>query len=238
MPMLPVFPRGNGGVFHLLFAAVTAAPIPLGVVFFIDSQNVYMDARDAFFTDANGNSLAHSRSDGQIDPKKYAELVLPKIQGHLGAPCRLLQVRAYSGRPDSVKEPKTASANAKQVAAWEAAGVVVSQRPLRYPRDWPNTRAQQKGVDVQIATDLVQLYLSNFYDVAMLASTDTDLRPAVEEVQALAKSRGVAHSPIFVTAWNSPALNKRLWLIGRPLYCFFLHRADYEAVADSIGYSV
>jgi uncharacterized LabA/DUF88 family protein len=202
---------------------------PLRVVVFIDAQNVYRDARRAFF-DEDAPSAA-----GQVDARKYSELLVGRVATYLGRTCELRQIRMYAGRPDAAREPISASSMERQVTAWEALNVVVSQRPLRYPSDWPNTKAQQKGVDVQIGTDLVQLYLRQAYDIGVVATTDTDLRPAVEAVMEIAGTER-AYPALFTCAWNSPRLNKRLWLIGRPLYCFFLRMADYDAVCDSTRY--
>lgn len=205
------------------------APAPLEVVVFIDAQNVYRDARRAFFDDQGPSVL------GQIDATKYGQFLATRVSAHLGRAVTLKQVRVYAGRPDGGREPISAAAMERQVAVWEAAGVVVSQRPLRYPQDWPATKAQQKGVDVQLSTDLVQLYFRSVYNIGIVASTDTDMRPAVEAVLELAGTTP-EYPPVFTCAWNSPTLNKRLWLIGRPLHCFYLRRPDYDAVHDPARY--
>ena len=43
----------------------------------------------------------------------------------------------------------------RQCAAWARAGAVVISRALRYPPNWPEGRAQEKGVDVQLAIDVI-----------------------------------------------------------------------------------
>jgi uncharacterized LabA/DUF88 family protein len=70
----------------------------------------------------------------------------------------------------------------KQRTAWERRGVKVFARPLRYPRKWPSEKALEKGVDVALAVDLVFNAARRYYDVAVVASTDTDLVPALEAV--------------------------------------------------------
>lgn len=203
---------------------------PLRVIVFVDAQNVYRDARRAFFEEGAPSVR------GQTDARKYGELLVGRTAAYLGRACALKQVRVYTGRPDAAKEPVAASSTERQVAAWEAQGVVVSQRPLRYPPDWPATKAQQKGVDVQMGADIGLLYLRDVYDVGIVATTDTDLRPAVESVIEIAGGAPKDHPPVFTCAWNSPRLKKRLWLIARPLYCFYLSRADYDAVEDPTRY--
>jgi uncharacterized LabA/DUF88 family protein len=41
----------------------------------------------------------------------------------------------------------------------------------------------EKGIDTLLVTDLIRLAISNSYDVAILASSDADMVPAVEFVQ-------------------------------------------------------
>lgn len=56
----------------------------------------------------------------------------------------------------------------------------------------------EKGVDVQIAVDLVSGAYENQYDRAILISSDTDLLPALEKVRAKGKKItyvGFSHKP-------------------------------------------
>ncbi|MEK7624867.1 MAG: NYN domain-containing protein [Patescibacteria group bacterium] len=56
----------------------------------------------------------------------------------------------------------------------------------------------EKGVDVQLAVDLLVGAYDNTYDTAILLSSDTDLIPAVKKVKELGKSVeyiGFAHHP-------------------------------------------
>jgi len=49
-------------------------------------------------------------------------------------------------------------------------------RPLRYPQGWPRVKAQEKGVDVELAVDYVSMAARGEYDTAVLFSGG--LRPA------------------------------------------------------------
>ena len=56
----------------------------------------------------------------------------------------------------------------------------------------------EKGVDVQIAVDLLVGAYDNSYDTAILLSSDTDLLPAIKKVRELGKAVeyiGFAHRP-------------------------------------------
>ena len=69
------------------------------------------------------------------------------------------------------------------------------------------------------------------YDVAVIASTDTDLRPAIEYVM----ERTAASAEI--VAWHVSA-RTGLTVRGVRLWCHRLTRADYEAVADDTDYNI
>jgi len=69
--------------------------------------------------------------------------------------------------------------------SWERdTRVKINARPLRYPRDWPNERAQEKGVDVMLALGMVRCALDATCDRVIIASRDTDLLPAIEMCEA------------------------------------------------------
>lgn len=56
----------------------------------------------------------------------------------------------------------------------------------------------EKGVDVQLAIDLLIGAYENTYDVAMIISSDTDLIPAIKKIRSLAKQVeyiGFYHQP-------------------------------------------
>jgi uncharacterized LabA/DUF88 family protein len=64
-------------------------------------------------------------------------------------------------------------------------------RPITHcPRNecgQPIVQTVEKGVDTLLVTDLIRLAVSNTYDVAVIASLDADMIPAVEFVQTLSK---------------------------------------------------
>ena len=51
----------------------------------------------------------------------------------------------------------------------------------------PDKTFHEKGVDVRLAVEMIRLARLNEYDKAILISSDTDLVPAVEEVQSFKK---------------------------------------------------
>ncbi len=148
------------------------------IAVFIDYQNCYGAAREAFH-DPKHDPVQW----GNIRPKALALL----LAGKGGRHSDLAYVGVYICLPDATLDPQTNRARLKQIAAWEAAGVRVVSRPLRYPPKWSRERPEEKGIDVKLAIDAVMMAVRDQYDIAILASTDTDLVPVAE---ALLELRG------------------------------------------------
>lgn len=157
------------------------------IAVFIDEKNVYRDARRAFF------EVYDTSPHGQFHPGLLGNLLASLTQAPEPG---LVGVRLYTGRPDGALAPGTYAAHMRQSAAWaKDSAVTVKWRPLRYAQGAGRAGPpEQKGVDVQLAVDMVRLYIQNTYDVAILASTDTDLLPGLEALYEL--DRGAGFSPV------------------------------------------
>ena len=199
------------------------------VVVFLDYQNVYNGAREAF------GLLGHPSRYGQIDPLRLAELIVARHPDET----RLAGVRLYRERPDSAKQSKAYAANMRQSDAQKKRGaglVSVITRTLRYPSDWPKTPAQEKGIDVSMAVDFVTMAVDGDYDVGVLLSTDTDLIPALEAIVGLNRR---PYPRCEVAAWSQAgAYSRRLQVPGARLCCHWLGPADYSAVEDLTDYNI
>jgi uncharacterized LabA/DUF88 family protein len=203
--------------------------VPSGrLVVFLDYQNVYSGARYAF----HPYHAAHT--DGQIDPARLAELLASKgIRNR-----ELTEIRIYRGRPDTTRDPVGYGANLRQCTAWERsdARIRVITRTLRYPRNWPQEPAQEKGIDVALAIDVATMAIRGEYDIAIVMSTDTDLKPALEAVTTLS---GNPYPRCEVAAWSSPeGHSRRLSISGKRLWCHWLDGDDYRNVADPTDYTL
>ncbi|HWC13678.1 MAG TPA: NYN domain-containing protein [Actinomycetota bacterium] len=192
----------------------------------IDAQNCYRDARRAFHQETDPSSF------GQVDPWKLGQLVASRGAENDTKPRELEVVRYYTGMPSSAKQPKAYGAHLKQRAAHLASGVEVRPRPLRYPADWPKLPAQEKGIDVALAVDLVFGAARRLYDVGVVVSTDTDLVPALEAVCELQRAWGTP--TIEVVSWGPT--RKRLRVDGYSVWCHWLDKDDYESVRDNSIY--
>ena len=199
---------------------------PLKLSLFIDAQNAYRGARTSFFTNTSPSVS------GQFNPAKLATLIESR-GGPENMACTLSEVRLYTGRPEAVKDPKTYAAHMKQCAEWSRNGVTIVHRALRYPRGWPTERAQEKGIDTALAIDFVTMAVDGLYDIGVIMSTDTDLLPALEFV----RTRFAGQRHVAVAAWRSQHSRRRLSIPGTNIWCHWLNRDDYDAVADPTNYN-
>jgi hypothetical protein len=125
----------------------------------------------------------------------------------------------------------------KQRSVWIGDGVKVFPRTLRYPPDWPNSRAQEKGVDVALAVDLVRYGLvEKSFDVGIVVSTDTDLVPAVEAIAESPDSRAWGWPRVEVMTWSPN--KKQLRVPGKNIWCYKLDATQYESVRDYTNYTL
>jgi len=201
------------------------------VVVFIDYQNIYMRARECFHKRLDHHSL------GQVNPISLADVLAADSPFDR----RLHQVRVYRGIPDSTRDPRGYGAADRQIAEWRADDrVLVHARPLRYPHGWPESHApgekpREKGIDVALAIDFVAMAVQGEYDVGILMSTDTDLRPPLEFVSTLTRTGGPRAE---VAAWSCDGQHsRRLAIKQAKIWCHWLDRVQYQRVADHTDYA-
>jgi hypothetical protein len=142
-------------------------------------------------------------------------------------------VGVYCGAADPRRDAKTAGARQRQVEAWRYNGATVFTRPLRYPKDWPDVPAVEKGVDVMLAIDFVTMAVARKYDVGILASCDTDLVPAVEAVLALT---GPGAPAVELIAWANGS--SKIGIPDRSLVYREIGAMDYRNIHDPTDYNV
>lgn len=154
----------------------------------------------------------------------------------------LAQVRVYRGLPGSKQDPKGYGAARRQIAQWRDDGVYVCDRPLQYPAGWPDCspageRPREKGIDVELAIDMAVMGVKKEYDVGILVSLDTDLKPALEVVADLQRAWGRPRAE--VAAYKAEGQhNRRLSLGGgRQVFCHWIDQRAYTAVRDDTDYS-
>lgn len=198
---------------------------PARVALFIDYQNTYFTARETFHDPWEPNTAGH------ITPLTLGEL----ITGRSPYPRELTEVRVYRGQPDSSRDPDGYSANMRQAEAWtRMEKTVLIARTLRYPKEYPKKRPEEKGIDVALAVDFVVMAVRKQYDVGIIMSVDTDLKPALEAVSAIG---GRPYPRAEVAAWSAPQQHSRRLSTRDKLWCHWLDESDYQKVRDDQNYS-
>lgn len=187
--------------------------MPEDIAVFLDFQNVHL----------TGHSLYGGGSEPYRcvpDPARLADLIAARRR----RPSKAAAVCVYRGRPDPNHQPVPAAANDAQASQWERdSRVRVFRRQLNY-RGWPASPPQEKGVDVQIAVDLIRAAFSRDYAALVLFSSDTDLLPALETVARYK----LGH--VEVACWSG---FKPLRFSASNLpWCHFLNEADWAAVTE------
>lgn len=211
------------------------SPSPQRVTVFLDWQNVYNHAREAF----DGQHAEHMK--GQVNPLDLA-LTLAE-RGPKGIERELTSVRIYRGTPDQRHDSKGYAACRRQTSAWtKDERVTLITRTLRYPNGYQHgltsrSQVREKGIDVCLALDLVTMATDGSYDVAVVMSCDHDLAPAVERVVQRRKTRG--DGPVVeLAAWQSPDHSSpRMRLTKGSVFCHWLDQQTYWGLEDDRDYS-
>lgn len=89
-------------------------------------------------------------------------------------------------------------------------------------------------MDVALAIDFVTLAIDDHYDVGVIGSTDTDLKPAIEYVHN--KFRGLKRAEVM--NWDGgKKRTRRLSLPGEKIWCHWFQLRDFQEVSDSTDYN-
>jgi uncharacterized LabA/DUF88 family protein len=225
---------------------------PKKAVAFIDGQNLYFSAFEAFgYTFPN------------YDPAALAKAVC------LSKGWELAQVRLYTGIPDPAEDRFWHHFWSAKKTALTRQGVYVFTRHLRYRekkirlnkgvrfelpdgtyllggtqlfdlrgREVPSGTelvirvGEEKGIDIRIALDIIGLARERKYDTALIFSQDQDLSEVVDEVIALAatQARTIKVASAFPDgASNRRGINRTDWIpIDKATYDTCLDPRDYR----------
>lgn len=211
-------------------SGVGEEPGDLSVCVLIDYQNIHLTARDVFAP------LGTPVHDCLVDPLAFAEKLLEVRSSRQQLPdqklTRLQAVNVYRGAPSNHREPRLYSASQRQRAMWSRdSRVNVIYRTLRYPANWGESwckeRPREKGIDVLVALDLVDIARNGTYDILILASHDTDMEPALDRALKERRTR------IETAGWEGA---RRVRPPGQSLWHTALGGADYVKVRDRRNY--
>ncbi len=194
-------------------------------VVFVDGQNLYHCAREAF-------GCSHPN----YDILKLARWV---CQQH---GWELKQARFYTGYPSAADDKTWNEFWQRKLLAISRQGVHKFARPLRYRNktfklgdgtEVTRRVAEEKGIDVRIAIDLIKLALSNDYDVAVIFSQDQDLSEATNEIKEISKTMNrwiltASAFPVGSGTHNYRGINGTQWIK--------IDEAAYNSCVDPVRY--
>lgn len=193
---------------------------------FIDGQNLFHAALKAFgYTYPN------------FDPLKLADTLCKQRKWELKG------VRLYTGVPDIDDNAVWHHFWAAKKLAMVRAKVHVYSRPLRYrnhviklPDGTLHTFlvGEEKGIDVRLALDIINLAHKREYDVALVLSQDQDLSEVADELRIITKEQSrwikiASAFPYSPTVKNTRGINNTEWVkIDRATYDTCLDPKDYR----------
>lgn len=192
---------------------------------FIDGQNLYQHAKDAF---------GHHHPN--FDPIKLHAMVCASR----GWTPNL--VRFYTGVPSAAESPMWAGYWSSRILALKRAGVHVTTRPLRYRTQYAFdengdqktiTVAHEKGIDVRLALDIVACAIKGEFDVAVIFSQDQDLKEVVSDVHSIGATvnrqiKLACAFPVGPKATSARGVDKTEWIR--------IEQADYDQCLDPYDY--
>ncbi len=166
------------------------------VCIYIDGSNFYNYLKDKEISFPQG--------------KKFDYLKFVKL---LAGNRKIVSMRYYTGvfrnKDNSEKSQKLIRNQQRFLSYLENIGFCIKRGKILQD----SGRPREKGTDVKIAVDLVVGAIDDFYDSAILISSDTDLLPAIDYVRFKNKKIeyiGFSHAPSFALIKNSNS--KRLLL--------------------------
>ena len=192
---------------------------------FIDGQNLFQHAKDAF---------GHYHPN--YDPEKLHAAV---CEAHGWTPNL---VRFYTGVPDKRESPMWAAYWNSRILSMKRDGISVTKRPLRYRKQEVvdvsgNAKvvsvAQEKGIDTRLVLDIVSTARKKQWDVAVIFSQDQDLAEVVQEVKAIGEEQGrnleiCCPFPFGPNATSKRGIDKTNW--------FPMDQTFYDACLDPKDY--
>ena len=194
-------------------------------VSFIDGQNLYRHAKDAF---------GHHHPN--YDPRRLADAVCAE-HGWVNH-----GVRFYTGIPNADRSPMWHGYWTRRLTAMRRAGIAVTSRSLRYRVEsvrLPDGSihevpvAREKGIDLRLGLDVVRMARNGELDVAIMFSQDQDLAEVAVEIRDIARTQGrwlkvISAFPNGPYATSSRGIDRTDW--------FRMDREFYDACLDPRDY--
>jgi uncharacterized LabA/DUF88 family protein len=203
-----------------------AEPAIKRAIAFVDGQNLFYGAREAF---------GHH----------FPNYDIAKLSRHIckSQTWNLEQVRFYTGVPDPQDDAAKSSFWTAKLASMRRQGIVVYSRALRYRNKtvkipgagtYTFLHGEEKGIDIRIALDVIGMAVRNEYDVAVVFSQDQDMSEVADEIRVIARQQGrwikiACAYPVSPTRTNRRGINGSQWIqIDRNAYDACIDPKDYR----------
>ena len=188
----------------------------------IDGQNLYHLARLAWFRAIYGLSSPYAWP--SYDVEKLARALTSRVPGRF-----LSEIRFYTGVPNPAAGPSQRFWH----GFWTNKLRRMRNQGICVYRGRVNAGAQEKGVDVSLALDLVQTTYEQRCDAFIIVSQDSDFGPAVRLSKAIAQSqnRRLVYESYFPVG---PGSTSRRGVPGTVWY--HIDQATYDACIDPRDY--
>lgn len=188
-----------------------------------DGQNLYHGARDAWAPTPHVSGSIYGYP--SYDVEKLAAKLVGRVPGR-----KVEQVRFYTGVPSPHRGPDEKFWH----GFWGNKLRYLGARGVYVYRGRVNRGGQEKGVDVSLAIDLIQLTYEQKYEAAIIVSQDWDFGPAVKLAKTIAKSqkRFLYFESAFVVGGNATygrGVPGTFWVpIDKTLYDSCFDPTDYR----------
>jgi uncharacterized LabA/DUF88 family protein len=141
------------------------------VMIFIDGSNLYHSLKNIF-----------GRTD--LDMGKFSKKLLERR--------KLIRVYYYNAKVGMKEEPERYKHQQQFFAGINAIPYFELRLGRLVYNNWPNVPPYEKGIDVQLTTDMLTHSFKNNYDVAILVAGDSDFAPALQALKDSGKHVEVA----------------------------------------------
>lgn len=198
----------------------------------IDYQNIHLTAHGHFCPQGEAPHLCLIHplhfANQVLSQRNLIKQLLAERRGEKFEPATLGRVRAFRGQPSNKRDPTAYRRTQAQQSEWTRDNrVQVSYRTLKYDQQG---NAREKGIDVMVALEVVQLAAqsNNNGEVVILAAHDTDQEPALELGYQLIGER------LETAGWEDM---KQLRVRGAHIWHTALRREHFEKCIDPRDYT-
>lgn len=173
-----------------------------------------MDKNDRIMIFIDGSNLYHSlkshfkRTD--LDIGRFCTKILDRR--------RLIRIYYYNAKVGIKEEPERYRDQQKFFNSVETIPYLEMRLGRLVYNNWPSTPPFEKGVDVQLATDMITHSFKNNYDTAILVAGDNDFVGALQAVKDNGKNVEVALFGNERTSLNLRTVADRVIIINRQLF--------------------